>query len=56
MYEIDSYGDGWNGGQFTVEQKSSTGWTPIFTFGMPFHDRLQLHRNGKPSVRETVRV
>ena len=36
MYEIDSYGDGWNGGQFTVEQKSSTGWTPIFTFGMPF--------------------
>ena len=36
MYEIDSYGDGWNGGQITVEQKSSTGWTPIFTFGMPF--------------------
>ncbi|NDB66359.1 MAG: hypothetical protein EB168_11945, partial [Euryarchaeota archaeon] len=36
MYEIDSYGDGWNGGQITVEQKSSTGWTPIFTFGLPF--------------------
>lgn len=36
MYEIDSYGDGWNGAEILVEQKSSTGWTPIFYFGTTF--------------------
>ena len=36
MYENDSYGDGWNGGLIRLEQKSSTGWTTIFTFGAGF--------------------